>query len=394
MANLYVDIHVLQIIPPSCVNRDDTGSPKTAFFGGVPRARVSSQCWKNAIRNMFRDILPKEDIGIRTKHLIELISKEIRLNSDNITNEEGDKLADGVLKIIGEKGLTMDEKNPILNKTLFFISQAQVKSIAESLSKPDIKRGLELKLLKKGDSSKEKKAAKKASEDKEKEKEEKKLINEAENVISNALRIAPSIDIALFGRMVAEAPSLNTDACCQVAHSISTHKVNNEFDYFTAQDDCSPADNAGAGMIGTVEYNSSTLYRYATIAVHALKDNLEENTVEAVKAFVDAFIRAMPTGKINTFANRTLPSAVMVTIREDQPINLVGAFEKPVKSGDNGYVESSCKALVAHAKATYRDWLPEPRKCFVIGEGFKELGDAVTLKELLNRLGDELESLI
>ena len=39
---LYVDFHVLQTVPPSCINRDDTGSPKTAIYGGVTRARVSS----------------------------------------------------------------------------------------------------------------------------------------------------------------------------------------------------------------------------------------------------------------------------------------------------------------------------------------------------------------
>ena len=352
MANLYVDIHALQIIPPSCVNRDDTGSPKTAVYGGVTRARVSSQCWKNAVRLMFNEVLPKSDVGIRTKHICNLIADEI----DRLGGLSPKKQAEAILKNGGlalKPGKKGDED--METGALYFISPAQIKAIAKlAVENP---------------------AAKKPE-------------------IQAVMKAAPSLDVALFGRMVADDPSLNTDACCQVAHSISTHKVNNEFDYFTAQDDCSPADNAGAGMIGTVEYNSSTLYRYATIAVHALKDNLEENTVEAVKAFVDAFIRAMPTGKINTFANRTLPSAVMVTIREDQPINLVGAFEKPVKSGDNGYVDASCKALVAHAKATYRDWLPEPRKCFVIGEGLEELGDAVTLKEMLNRLGDELESLI
>lgn len=39
---LYVDFHVVQTVPPSCVNRDDTGRPKTAFYGGANRARVSS----------------------------------------------------------------------------------------------------------------------------------------------------------------------------------------------------------------------------------------------------------------------------------------------------------------------------------------------------------------
>ena len=87
------------------------------------------------------------------------------------------------------------------------------------------------------------------------------------NRYKEALKEAPSADMALFGRMVADDPSLNYDAAAQVAHSISTHAVQNEFDYFTAVDDCAPEDNAGAGHLGTVEYNSATLYRYATVNV-------------------------------------------------------------------------------------------------------------------------------
>lgn len=350
MSNLYVDIHVLQVVPPSCVNRDDTGSPKTAVYGGVTRARVSSQCWKNAVRSMFRDMLPKEDVGIRTKHICNLVADEIR----RIGGSDAVKKAEKILAA-GKLTLKPDKKNAddLLTGALYFISEAQIKALAElAIENP---------------------AAKTA---------------EVQSVMNNA----PSIDIALFGRMVADDPSLNTDASCQVAHSISTHKVNNEYDYFTAQDDCRAEDNAGAGMLGTVEYNSSTLYRYATVAVHDLKSKLGDKTAESVRTFVDAFIRSMPTGKINTFANRTLPSAVMVTIRNDQPVNLVGAFEKPIKNGDEGYVEKSCQAFVEHAKTTYENWLEKPVVSFVVGNGLDELGDKVSLKEMLSLLESEIES--
>lgn len=89
----------------------------------------------------------------------------------------------------------------------------------------------------------------------------------------------PSMDMALFGRMVASDPSLNYDASAQVAHSISTHRVQNEYDYFTAVDDCAPEDNAGAGHLGTVEYNSATLYRYATVNLLELAGYLGKKTL-------------------------------------------------------------------------------------------------------------------
>ena len=83
-------------------------------------------------------------------------------------------------------------------------------------------------------------------------------------------------------------------------------------------DDCAPEDNAGAGHLGTVEYNSSTLYRYATVNVLELVRTLgAEQAAQTVRAFGEAFIRSMPTGKQNSFANRTLPDAVYVTLRQD-----------------------------------------------------------------------------
>lgn len=348
--NLYVDIHALQVVPPSCINRDDTGSPKTAIYGGVTRARVSSQAWKKAMRDAFKEALnASEEVGIRTKRITDLIAKEI----ESLGGAKPAKMAQDILNAAGVT-VKENKKNKDILETgaLFFISPAQIHKLAQ--------------LAVDGEKDKKK--------------------------VQAALNSEPTLDIALFGRMVADDPSLNTDACAQVAHSISTHKVNNEYDYFTAIDECSPDDNAGAGMLGTVEYNSSTLYRYATVAVHDLKNKLGDDTANAVKEFVHAFITSMPTGKINTFANRTLPAAVMVTIRTDQPINLVGAFEKPVRSNDEGYLDGSCKAFVKHAKETYENWLDAPVASFVIGSGLAELGDKVSLNDMLSKLVDELNA--
>lgn len=141
-----------------------------------------------------------------------------------------------------------------------------------------------------------------------------------------------AVDIALFGRMLAEAPDLNTDASAQVAHAISVDAVTPEYDYYTAGDDMADADNAGAAMLDTVGFNSSTLYRYATLDVPALHAQLGDATAAAVaaRAFVEAFIRSMPSGKQHAYANRTLPDTCVVVLHEQQPFNAVEAFEDPV----------------------------------------------------------------
>ncbi|MEK8144007.1 type I-E CRISPR-associated protein Cas7/Cse4/CasC [Streptomyces sp. M10(2022)] len=134
-----------------------------------------------------------------------------------------------------------------------------------------------------------------------------------------------SVDISLFGRMVADTADINVDAAAQVAHALGVHAVETESDYYTAVDDKNAADESGAGMIGTVDFNSSTLYRYAALDVDRLRDNLGMGLNEekpgtdpvrrAVEAFLEGFVTSLPTGKINTFGNHTLPDAVVVKLR-------------------------------------------------------------------------------
>lgn len=342
----YVDVHVIQTVPPSCINRDDTGSPKTAIYGGAVRARVSSQSWKRAMRTMFRDYFPQSRLGVRTLRLVEMVAGEISKISDMKDPESVAKV------IIKNAGLKLKEDKL---EALFFISNAQAKALAElavndpETIEPDAKKPVKERIIR---------------------------------VLNNN----PGIDVALFGRMVASDPSMNTDASAQVAHSISTHRIFNEFDYYTAVDDLSPEDTAGAGFIGTVEFNSATLYRYATVAVHELRKYLQADTADAVREFVRAFVLSMPTGKQNTFANRTLPDAILVTIRDDQPVNLVGAFERPIATSQDGYVEASAKRLVEHANKCYEGYLHKPLVSLVTGDLLSEIAPSKHLDDLLEEL--------
>lgn len=338
---LYVDFHILQTVPPSCINRDDTGSPKTAVYGGYTRARVSSQAWKRAMRLMFREeLLEAEQVGERTKKIVKLVADEIAACAPQLdSTAEAMKALElaGLGKVDQEKG----------TDALFFMSHAQAHALAQLAA----------------EGSTDKKAYK------------------------NALKEAPSVDMALFGRMVANDPSLNYDAAAQVAHSISTHAVQTEYDYFTAVDDCSPEDNAGAGHLGTVEYNSATLYRYATVNGQELAKHLGAAAVPGVvRAFAEAFIRSMPTGKQNTFANRTLPDAVYVTLRTDQPVNLCGAFEQAVPASQEGFVRPSKQRLASYAEQLYNTCAPAPAAAFTVGTGLEALADALAMDQMLDAL--------
>lgn len=207
------------------------------------------------------------------------------------------------------------------------------------------------------------------------------------------LKEHPNFEIALFGRMAASNHALKCDAASQVAHSISTHEVRTEFDYFTAVDDLSTEGNLGAGHLGIVEFNSSTMYRYATINVRELERQQIGEIDRVVRSFAEAFIYSMPTGSQNPFANRTVPDAVYITIREDQPVNLCGAFEEAINSS-NGYSKPSILRLVEYANKSYQNFVEAPKYALGTGEGLEKLCVAQPMKNNLDLLGSYVRELL
>lgn len=357
--NLNIDVHVIQSVPPSNLNRDEAGSPKTGIYGGVRRARVSSQAWKRATRRDFESYLDKSEFGVRTKRAVELLSARITALDPSLDAEAADARATAVLNAADLK--TKAKRNAVegdreLTEYLVFFSNLQLDKLAalaiesEKPSARDAKQ-----ILKEGN----------------------------------------SFDVALFGRMVANDADLNVDAACQVAHALSTHGVTNEFDYYTAVDDENPDAETGAGMIGTVEFNSATLYRYATVNVAALQGNLgqAEATRRAVEAFVRSFVQSMPTGKQNTFGNGTLPEAVVVMAREGRAVNLVGAFEEAVNDRDGGFVKASCQQFADYATEVAGAYGHAPVATWVVRVGERTApldglsGDRVDLDSLVAELG-------
>src|SRR5262249_33379271 len=140
-------------------------------------------------------------------------------------------------------------------------------------------------------------------------------------------------DLALFGRMIANLPERNVEAACQVAHAISTNKMEMEFDFYTAVDDLKPEDTAAAHMLGTVEFHSACFYRYANVDTTQLLTNLGRDADLArgtLQAFLRASVAAIPTGKQNSMAAHNPPSLVLIVVRERGQWNLANAFLKPI----------------------------------------------------------------
>lgn len=333
-----IEIHALQNFAPSNLNRDDTGAPKDALFGGTRRARVSSQCSKRAVRKFFKE---KNDalFARRTKRIVDTLKERLQpklANAKGFSDENLLKAIEAAINCIGagdkKVKVEKDKKNgQMKTDVLLFLSPAEIESLAVVIEGS-------FDALLKGKVSPE----------------VAKLVTDAIDGNENKSRL--TLDIALFGRMLAVMPEKNQNAACQVAHAISTHAVEREFDFYTAVDDLKPEDTAGADMMGTVEFNSACFYRYAVVDWEKLVKNLQDDSALAAKGlrtFLEGFVLAEPTGKQNTFAAHNSPEFVAVSVRRNTaPRNLANAFETAVRvKKDESLTRKSAEELIKKATA-------------------------------------------
>lgn len=325
-----VELHIIQSFAPACLNRDDTNAVKDCEFGLHRRVRVSSQCIKRSVRTspVFKDRVG-EHTAVRTKLLTELLSERLIE-----AGKDEQQVGQVVPLFVGQYvKLVADGKT----KVLLYLGMDEIQRIVDGLlAEWDNLLEAAVKAL---DSENGKSAAEKAS---------KVFGKKAKEIQAAAMGATKAVDIALFGRMIAEASDHNVDAACQVAHAISTHRANMEIDFYTAVDDISK--ESGAGMMGTTEFASACFYRYSLVDVDQLIKNLmgdRDLASRAVEAYLLASILAIPTGKQTSTAPQSPPSFVMVVVRESGfPQSLVNAFEKPVYPGQNrGVVQQSILRL-------------------------------------------------
>ena len=311
----FVQLHILTSYPPSNLNRDDTGRPKTALVGDANRLRISSQSQKRAWRtsNVFEAAMAGS-LGTRTK----LIGKQV---------------------FAGLKAGKIDEK----------LARVWAKAIAGQFGKL--------------------KSEKKTENDVDLEIEQlvhfgpeeidainalvKTLVDRKEAPTDDELKLLSmprrAVDIAMFGRMLADAAEFNVEAAVQVAHAITVHKAAVEDDYFSAVDDLNKREDTGAGHIGERGYGAGLFYLYVAIDRELLKKNLggdESLTARALEALIHAITKVLPTGMQNSFASRAYASYVLAEKGKQQPRSLSQAYLKPVKPfGDEDIFEKSVAAL-------------------------------------------------
>ncbi|HEC37248.1 hypothetical protein LCGC14_0885040 [marine sediment metagenome] len=332
---MLVEIHIIQNHAPSNLNRDDTGSPKSCIFGGVRRARISSQCIKRSIRfsPMFKKAIENMGESYRTRLLPELIKKS--LIEDGVSEEIAHVTAKKISEL-GAKKKRSDEK--LITKQIMFFSSGELEALT--------------------------KLFKKQIEDAENPEDAEKILSkfdfEKEMAKLGLQTITP--DIALFGRMVTSEAFPDIEASIQVAHALSTNKIEHEFDYFTAVDDLisvsESIDPQGAAMIGDIEFNSACYYKYFSLDFDELIANMnvsgvkKDDLANIVVAFLSAVVYTTPSGKQNTFAAHQLPDGILIEIRDEKiPVSYTNAFIKPiVPIGGKDLIETSLEKFSGYVK--------------------------------------------
>lgn len=318
----HLELHILQSFPVVCLNRDELNSPKTAIFGGAQRARVSSQSWKRSIRERARDeVLPTRFKGSRSRYIIEPLTKAFT----KLGKSQEEALA--VAQELAAALATKDTENR--TKTLFYATTGELEQFAQAYA-----------------SAASSQTAKKA--------------------IEALIKKAPgdAADIALFGRMVASDYTATLEGAAMFSHALSTHKVDNEMDFFAAVDDSPPAGEVGAAHTSSLEFNSATYYRYAAVNLDLLKDGdhlgtlTPEDRREVVRAFVEATLTAVPIARRNSMNGHVLPGFVLGIVRkEGHPVQFVNAFEKPVRvNGSGGLFDASVEALKKEHERLNHGW--------------------------------------
>lgn len=345
----FIDIHVLQSIPAANLNRGENGDPKTVIYGGKLRSRVSSQSWKHAMREDFK--AQTQDAEWLSSTRSKLIPQKIinSLTADGMDEQKAVDLVTNTFAItkIKVKAPKKGTDDPYTTDTLLMLSAGQIRNLTAFIKEhPDL--DVKSKAIK--------------------------------DALTDLLNTDNALDLALFGRMVAGDAKLNVDAASQVAHAFSINEIVPEFDFFTAVDDIK--ESQGAGMMGSMGYNTSTLYRYANLNVDELKHNLNDDELaeKGIKQFIKSFVLSMPTGKQNTYANKTLPQYVMVSVRDDTPVNLANAFERPVKLASG---QSGVAALEKQAKES--EMFVDPAlNTFVVTAGDSQFEKESSLSELID----------
>ncbi len=363
----FINFHVLISHSPACLNRDDMNMQKDAVFGGKRRVRISSQSLKHAFRKSEYYALHFGESSIRTRQLALLaeelgsilevyddeekswINKTIQVFVSQAANASDDDDTDSADDL--DEGTVPSKKVAVAPWSVseFKVMHALVKKIyTMPLTDKEIEQ-LQ-KLILKEQSRKPAKNKPRKSADEIKDDFLLKKISSAIKDDAAALIKAcgNTIDIALSGRMATSGLMSTIDGAMSIAHAITTHTVDSDIDWFTAVDDLQPL---GSGHLDTQEFSAGVFYRYASLNLAQLQENLggveRSKALEVAAHLAHLLATETPNAKQRTFAAFNPADLVMVNF-SDVPVSLANAFESPIEAKQKGFLKPSVDAFTTY----------------------------------------------
>jgi len=335
----FVNVHVLISHSPSCLNRDDMNMQKSAIFGGKRRVRISSQSLKRAMRTSgyYAEHLGKPSVrSLKLNDVLDFMKKELdgRFSEETVTK--------AVEWISGKNDINED----VINDSVAPWVVEEVAYICQEIEDTGVD----------------------ALDKKQQDKIKKKIEKDSEGL---RRAIGQAVDVALSGRMATSGLMSEVgkvDGAMSIAHTITTHSVDADIDWFTAVDDFQ---ELGSAHLGTQEFSSGVFYRYASINLADLQRNLggatRERALEIASHLVHMLSTIVPSAKQQSNAAHNLADFTMATF-SDMPISLANAFETPVQAKNgSGFLKPSIDGLIDYWQKVHKGYgLDERASVFML----------------------------
>ncbi|MEV7283028.1 type I-E CRISPR-associated protein Cas7/Cse4/CasC [Streptomyces sp. NPDC093252] len=323
----FLDLHVLQPVTASNLNRGESGHPKTITLGGAERAMVSSAAWKRPVRLEMEEELGEH--AARTRMVPPVLAEALR--AQGWPDDLAEFTASQVALSARTGGLKTNPQQGHRTQAMLYLPADTTGRLQKICT--DHRTELEQALAEQNTTGKQAPP-----------------LLPAKQIAAELTRRTTTIN--LFGRMLAEIPTGHVDGAVQMAPAFTVHDTRLQPDFFTAVEDWPRPNEPGSAHLETAFLTTGVFYRFATVNVTALIANLDGDTAAAQKLiglFAWTFTMAMPRGKQTSTAPHCVPDLVHYAVRDRRPISYGPAFEQPVTARGQGYTAPARRALADYA---------------------------------------------
>ena len=312
LQRIFIEIHIIHSVSASRINRDRESKLKTIIFGGQKRVRLSAATQKRATRIFTREnqLLHKDHQAQRSRQLAKKVIELLGTTEfGQIELEQATLLTERAFAAIG---MPLDKRQ--FNEYLIFHSEIELKAFCQAIFQcQDQLTHWEY-----------------SGSDKKKIKDS--FPKEQQRLLASVFELQRNLELALYGRHLADLPLGKVDGEVMMMHAFSVHAMYDETDFFASIDDYAPNDEADAGMLKDLGIASPTFYRFSAINLGSLAQQIKSDELAKLgaSAFIQSFVLGFPSGGNHSYFANTPPVYVLIQLVKNNPTNMAAAFERSI----------------------------------------------------------------